>query len=141
MGKLMPLDHSAPLLCFAGSQINLSTWHHFVPCGCVYNSDMRTVCCICSLVLWVLTKRKAEPVLSQNTAPLLPSSPLTRLGTYRLTREVVFLLWLVSAFHLFPRMAFLKHLELVTFACMCKVRVTCLPLRFQKQFLFRFTYG
>lgn len=32
----------------------------------------------------------------------------------------------MSAFHLFPGMAFLKHLELVTFAHTCKVRVICL---------------
>lgn len=76
MDKILPLDHLEPLLCPAAGQINLSTWHCFVPCGCRHKSDMRAMCYICSLVLWVLMKRKAEPVLCQNIAPLLPSSPL-----------------------------------------------------------------
>ena len=140
MGKLFPLDHLAPLLCPATGQINLSTWHRFMPSACRHKSNMRAMCYICRSVLWVLMKRNAEPVLCQNIAPLLPSSPLPQLRTHRLTCEVVFLLWLVSAFHSFPGMAFLKHLELVTFACICKVHVICLALCFQKQFLFGFTY-
>lgn len=49
--------------------------------------------------------------------------------------DVLFLLWVVSAFHFFPGVAFLKHLECVPLACICKVHVICLALCFQKEFL------
>lgn len=114
--KLFPLDHVAPLLCPDAGQINLSTWHHFVPCVHRHKSELHAMCYICSLVWWVPMKRMAEPVLCQNRAPQLPSSLLLLLRTCRFTCKVVFLLWLVSVFHLFPGMAFLKHPELVDFA-------------------------
>lgn len=138
--KVFPLDHVTPLLCPDAGQINLSTWHHFLPCSHRHKSDLHAMCYICSLFLWVLMKRMAEPVLCQNRAPQLPSSPLLLLRTCRVTCKVVFLLWLVSVFHLFPGMAFLKHLDFVTFAGICKVHVICLALHFQKQLLLRFTY-
>lgn len=124
--------HLTGLLDPDTGQINPSAWHRSTPWSCRHKSDMHAMCYICSWVVWVLRKRNTEPVLCQNIAPVLPSSPLPRLRTRGLTCEAVFLPGLLSAFHLFPGMAFLKHLELVTSACTCEVRVICLAQCFSR---------